>query len=101
MLQWIPAAQRISTPIVWTAGAVIRTHGFGILADPQPPLRGSILWFLHHSNLVTLLIASRHFRVDDRQLHVWIELLPPTEANRSACPVPGDDPRTRFNETGS
>ena len=49
--------------------------------------------------IVKLLAATASFAVDGRQVRVWAELLPPTEAIGDACVVPPDSKLTPFNET--
>ena len=50
-------------------------------------------------DFVTLLEATRDFYVDRQSFRLWIELLPPSEAESDQCMPPNDHPLTPFNES--
>ena len=52
-----------------------------------------------YTAILELLRATTDFHVDGRQLRIWAEILPPTEAVSDDCEVPPDSPTTPFNET--
>lgn len=50
-------------------------------------------------DLVALLVRTQDFCVDDRQLRIWVTLIPPTEHASGRCSIPVDSPLTPFDDT--